>query len=810
MHDQPATTTTADEFGTRYDKLPKFGRFEVRKLLGEGGFAKVFLAHDSTLDRLVAIKVPHTHSDQVDFMRREGRMAAKLRHPAIVQIYEICSDSAVPSQSNGSPVYLVMQYIEGTSLARKLETEKPTRDNAVDLLLAIAEAVSYAHGAGVLHRDLKPQNILLDINGRPYVTDFGLAVRQETLAHHVGEGYGTPAYMSPEQANGKTLTPTSDIWSLGVMLYEMLVQQRPFGSHPAEVFSRLAKEDPVRPTALDSTVPQDLEAICLKCMARNPTERYASVQDLITDLRQWKTHRSVGPNEDDLERAERYYKQALASMEAGDLAVAVERLRNVVQLNPDFANGYYRLGLCYLMADQPLRLALAALKRATELNRDNDAANYVLANVYYELNAFNLAAVHADQALAIKPTDQAYRNYQRKARQKASTTLANDSVKTAELNYDIDGPRRRLLTEVADAVFHLEKTRKLTLRHWVTLHQPWRALTAQPFGRSLVLALSLYVLCLTLHLVAGDNLRALQFAVVYVLIWFGLYFPYLVGRMLERTYVRLLPVINMPEDAFRRFFVRQAALVLGGTCTLNDTQGDVAAVSWQHNRGHILIALTALAPLLVLQYVCAHEPPWPMTLPKLALYFSGFLEVYVLAWIFPLALSCIFFIPRFSSIPLRYFLGMPQALSLGSVGTFYIRMSWLGCCGYLFFMVQHYVFRTYENAPMVTIAYIVIGNLWMFAVVVISQYQLYRLLTCLRARKIFEYSYHLEDSFERVMKNPTDKAFEQLRAHQQFMSSLQRLNTCGLTRADIVHFLLITAVIFAITLAYAYLVLNQV
>jgi tetratricopeptide (TPR) repeat protein len=726
-----------------------------------------------------------------------------------VQIYEICSNPAANDASGDPPVYLVMQYIEGTSLSRKLEAEKLSRDQAVDLLLDIAEAIAYAHGEGVLHRDLKPHNILLDVNGRPYVTDFGLAVRQETLAHHVGEGCGTPAYMSPEQASGKTLTTATDIWSLGVMMYELLVQQRPFGSHPVEVFSRLAKEDPVRPTDLDSTVPQDLERICLRCMARNPADRYPSVRDLIDDLRKWKTHRAVGPNEVDVQRAERYYKQALSSIEAGDYSLAVERLQSVVQLNPDSASAYYQLGLSYLMSHQQLRLALEVLKRATELNRDNDAANYVLANVYFELNAFQLAAVHADQALAIKPADQAYRDYQKKVRHKAATAPASESAKTVELNYEIEPARRRQLADLADAVFHLEKTRQLKLRHWVELHQPWRAIAASPLQGSLLIAAGLYAACLASYLLAWDDRRALQFAVVYLLIWLFLYLPFVIARMLERTYVRLLPVVNMPEDAFRRFFIRQAAHILGNTCTFEEPEGSAVRFSWQHNRTQLLIALAAIPPVLFLQYICANEPPWPITLPKLALYFTGVLQVYVCAWIFPLAVSCIFFIPRFSNIPVRYFLGMPPALSLGSVGTFYIRVSWLACCGYFLFMLQHYVFMTYETAPLVSVAYSVVGISWMFSVVLLTQYQLYRLLQRLKARKIFEYSYHVEDAFERVMKNPNDKAFEQLRAHQQFMSSLQRLSTCGLTRADLVHFLLITAVLLGITLGYAYLVVNK-
>src|SRR5262249_36822349 len=160
----------------------------------------------------------------------------------IVQIYEISPSTMADLQPSSDPsVFVVMQYVEGTTLAKKLESEKLSLDYAVDLMLDVTEALAFAHGQGVLHRDLKPQNILLDKNNRPYVADFGLAIRQETLDQHLGEGCGPPAYMSPEQATGGSLTPASDIWSMGVILYELLVWQRPFGSHPLEVLRRVGK-----------------------------------------------------------------------------------------------------------------------------------------------------------------------------------------------------------------------------------------------------------------------------------------------------------------------------------------------------------------------------------------------------------------------------------------------------------------------------------------------------------------------------------------------------------------------------------------
>jgi serine/threonine protein kinase len=791
------------------DQPRRVGRFRVQKLLGAGGFARVYLAYDPTLDRQVAIKVLHRHCPDPDSLRREAIVAAKLKHPGIVPIYEIGPDSAA-GPAFDQPVYMVMQYIEGTNLAQKLEAGKLTLDQTVELMLAVAEALAFAHSAGVLHRDLKPHNILLDVNDRPYVADFGLGIRQETMMHHVGEQCGTLAYMSPEQAEGRTLTAASDIWSLGVILYELLVRQRPFGSHPMEVLRRLGKEQAVSPRQFDSTVPQQLERICLKCLALNPADRYQAAAELIAELRQYATHREVGPDEEERLRAEQSYKQAVASIDSGQLPLAIERLQHAVRLNPDFADAYYLLGLAQLLTDHNVRLAIEPLRKALELNRDNGPANYLLAHVYYEVQAFPLAATFAEQALATAPANQTYREFQNQVRRQVASSSSGDTVPSTEPQYDLPSPRRRHLSEVAEVVFRLDRSRQLSLTHWTVLHFPWRLIRHRPALGALVLVLALYGMDVALHLPAWDTAAVLRLGVVCALMWMQLYFPFVFARLLETTYVRLLPTVNMPEDAFRRFFVRQSAYVLGGSCGLREpeTQG-CWRTSWQYNRPHLVLAALSFGPLLVLQCTCGNAAPWPLTWAGIALFGAALLQTYLALWITPLAALCPLFIPRFASIPVRYFLGMPAELSLAAIGTFYVRVSWLAGLGYVAFLLQHYVFRTYQTVPLFSVPYCVVGICWAVAVILVTQYQLRRLLAHLKARKILEYSYHVEAAFERVMKKPGDKTFAELRAHQDFLKNLNHLPTRGLTPEARLHFLLILTLLVGATVVYGYLVLND-
>jgi serine/threonine-protein kinase len=263
-----------------------FDDYELLEEVGRGGMGIVYRARQKSLDRIVAVKMLlrrdlATAADLARF-RSEAEAAARLDHPGIVSIFEV-------GECGGHPFYS-MRFIEGTTLAKRLATGGVLPREAAAILARVAEAVDAAHRGGVLHRDLKPSNILIDAAGKPHVSDFGLAKRIEADQDvtHTGAILGTPCYMSPEQAAGSRgdVGPTSDVWSLGAILYQTLTGRPPFqAANPMDTLLAVLESDPPVPRSLDPGVNRDLEMIALKSLQKPQELRYASAADLAADLR---------------------------------------------------------------------------------------------------------------------------------------------------------------------------------------------------------------------------------------------------------------------------------------------------------------------------------------------------------------------------------------------------------------------------------------------------------------------------------------------------------------------------------------------
>ena len=281
---------------------PQLGRFVPIRALGRGTFAEVFLAWDSVLQREVAIKIPRLTavSPETGFAESltEARKAARLRHPGIVTIHDVI-------QHEEGWAFVVMEFIPpGKTLRERMEAGRLPPEQTAALIAEVADAIHYAHTQGIVHRDLKPGNILIDAADRPLVADFGLAVHQSSQSLQFGEIAGTAPYMAPEQVRGEShrLDGRTDVWALGVMLYELLAHRRPFGSGDRELtYQEILYCEPRPPRQLDESIPWELERICLKCLSKRMSDRYATAVELAGDLRHWITT-TLGSDESGLQR----------------------------------------------------------------------------------------------------------------------------------------------------------------------------------------------------------------------------------------------------------------------------------------------------------------------------------------------------------------------------------------------------------------------------------------------------------------------------------------------------------------------------
>src|SRR5213083_3465736 len=274
--------------------LMDFGDYELLEQIGRGGQGVVFRARQKSLNRIVALKViglgQWATEANLKRFRLEAEAAARLEHPGIVPIHEV--------GERGGSCYFSMKFVEGGQLDEVVRRESMSIRQAVELIAKVARTVHYAHEHGILHRDIKPGNILLDARGEPHLTDFGLArlVESESSVTQTLDVLGTPSYMAPEQAvgNNAAVSSITDVYGLGPVLYQLLTSQPPFaGGATYETIKLLLDSEPRQPRLLNPKIDRDLSTICLKCLEKDPKRRYPSALALAEDLERWLKHEPI-------------------------------------------------------------------------------------------------------------------------------------------------------------------------------------------------------------------------------------------------------------------------------------------------------------------------------------------------------------------------------------------------------------------------------------------------------------------------------------------------------------------------------------
>ena len=276
----------------RTEGLERIGQFRLIEQVGSGQFGTVWKAEDMALERTVALKVPRARrmtKTEVEVFLRDARVAAQLRHPNIVSVHEV--------GKHEEAIYIVSDFVQGVTLKDWLETRKPTFREITLLCGKIGGALHYAHEQGIVHRDLKPGNVMMDLLGDPHIVDFGMAKRDvgELTITMEGDILGTPAYMSPEQARGASSTADrrADIYSTGVIMYEMLTGELPFRGDQLMLLQQIQLDTPPAPRKLNHRIPADLENICLKCLEKDPRHRYETAAEFADDCHRFLEGRDV-------------------------------------------------------------------------------------------------------------------------------------------------------------------------------------------------------------------------------------------------------------------------------------------------------------------------------------------------------------------------------------------------------------------------------------------------------------------------------------------------------------------------------------
>jgi tetratricopeptide (TPR) repeat protein len=503
--------------------------------------------------------------------------------------------------------------------------------------------------------------------------------------------------------------------------------------------------------------------------------------------------------------SEKRYNLGIEMLNQGMVNEAVRLFSEAEQINKDSAKIKYMYGLSLLFDIYNATDIIKIFNQACILNPDSGKSHYALGRFYLLLDMFISAKKHIEKAISLDPSNQYYRDSLRLLPDIETEETQNNIIEILPDNKKKDAEElaKELLTK-ADNVLP-------EIRWWVTAIPPWRFIRKSPITGSLSTAIICFVILLLTNINDLNSFDMLSALAISCVIFMGLIVPLATTDFLTILYKKLQSTVTLPTNVYKRWFLSEVSKFAGCYHNLGEKNYGLRSVI-KHDRFNVILFALFFISIFPFQFACAYGmDPFKFEVLSIIRYIIYFFEVYCLSWIGSYVINAILIIPSFVSLPVRYFISMPDSVSLKPLGTFYLKVSTLATITYLFFSFQHYIFRTHEHFLFLSVGFIVIASSWFYLFMFVSQLLIMISMKNLRERKFVEFSFHLESAFNDFMRDPSKNGFQKVENLQSYFKSIKRgTSISGFTNYTLIWFIGITFIQFTIIGVYFFLVINDI
>ncbi len=490
-------------------------------------------------------------------------------------------------------------------------------------------------------------------------------------------------------------------------------------------------------------------------------------------------------------------------LKQGDYDEAYKHFEEARALDVDSSLVYFGLGLAGLFKAEDPEDILAQFQRSMSLNPESAHLKYATSQVMYFLGYRQMATENLKSALSSDPTNEEYRmlleSWLKDTPSRESTIITSLKEKQEEA------------AALAGRILESELDILPEINWWITSFPPWSFIKKFPFLGSLGFCLLFLVIVLITNIGELTLLSISQYITITILCFLGLWAPFLLPGFLKDLYENLRPVVAIPQNTFKRWFLSECIPFSGPILMENEHKHSFISL-FRTDRFNFLMFFVSFILFFPFQTACAlgFEPFQP-DIAHIARFVLYYLEIYLLSWIPPFVIRALGFIPGFVRLPIRYFVGMPDSISLKPLGTFYLKISALGAIAFTLFTCQHYLFRTHETVTIASIGFIVFVYTLFFAIMFFTQTLIMMSLNKHRQRIITDYSYHIEEAYKSFIEKPSPENFSHLTNHRDQMKYLKnKLSVAGLTRSGYLWFIFLSLFEILLIIVYFYLVMNRI